>query len=332
MNRLAGIGYRQTSLILAAAVALALPLPSMAQAWKPERPVELVVSCAPGCGPDNAARLMQSILQARRYVEVPITVQNKAGGGGSVAHIYLRQFERNGHYIYHTDRALLTSHAMGRTDNRNVTPIAILFGEYIGVAVKADSPIKSGRDLVERLRKDPASHSIGIATALGNTNHQGVASALKEAGIDVRKTRNVTFSSGAQAITAMLGGHIDVVPVSVGLWVDHVRTGAVRVIAVSSPERLTGALATVPTWREQGSSLVLSNWRAMVGPGGLPAPQVDYWENIFERLVNTDEWKADMARRYSFNSFQRSSAMKKQIEDEYPEVKALLVAMELAKQ
>jgi putative tricarboxylic transport membrane protein len=317
--------------VAAAAVALAAaPLSSSAQTWKPERAVELVVSCAPGCGPDNAARLMQSIFQAKRYVDVPITVQNKAGGGGAVAHIYLKQFERNAHYIYHTDRALLTSHAMGRTDNRNVTPIAILFGEYIGIAVKADSPIRSGRDLIDRLRKDPTAHSFGIATALGNTNHQGVANALRLAGIDVKKTRNVTFPSGAQAITAMLGGHIDVVPVSIGLWADHLKTGAVRVLAVSAPERLT-TLPTVPTWREQGSNVVLSNWRAMVGPGGISPAQVEYWESVYERLNSTDEWKADLARRHALTSFVRSAGMKKQMEEEYPEVKALLVDMELTK-
>jgi putative tricarboxylic transport membrane protein len=110
-----------------------------------------------------------------------------------------------------------------------------------------------------------------------------------------------------------------------------VKTGAVRVIAVTAPERLTGALSTAPTWRDQGFDVVLFNWRAMVGAAGMSAPQVEYWENTFERLVNTEEWKADIARRQAFNSFMRSAAMKKQIDDEYPEVKALLVAMELAK-
>jgi putative tricarboxylic transport membrane protein len=316
--------------VVSAAALAILPLSSLAQSWKPERAVELIVGCAPGCGPDNAARLIQSIFQAKRYVDVPVTVINKPGGGGAAVHAYLKQFERNGHYIYHTDRGLLTGHAMGRTDNRAVTPIAILYGEYIGVAVRADSPIKSGRDLIERLRKEPTVHSIGIATSLGNTNHQGVANAMRLAGIDVRKTRNVTFSSGAQAITAMLGGHIDVVPVSVGLWVDHLKTGAVRVIAVTAAERLS-SLPSVPTWREQGSNVVLSNWRAVVGPGGMSAPQVEYWENAFDRLNNTEEWKADLARRHAAANFVRSAGMKKQMEDEYPEVKALLADMELTK-
>jgi putative tricarboxylic transport membrane protein len=309
----------------------AAPLSTLAQGWQPQRPVEIILGSAPGSGPDISARLMQSVFQSKRFLDVPVTIQNKSGGGGLIARNYLNHFERNGHYLYHTDRGLLTSHAMGRTDMKQITPIAILFGEYIGVAVKADSPIKSGRDLLERLAKDPAAHSIGIATTVGNTNHQGVANALKGAGIDVRKTRNVAFASGALAITAMLGGHIDVVPVSVGLWVDHLKTGAARVIAVTSPERLGGVFADIPTWREQGSNVVLSNWRAIVGPGGIGAPQIEYWENTFERLINTEEWKGDIVRRHGFNSFMRAAVMKQYMDDEYPEVKALLVAMELAK-
>lgn len=331
MNRLGSSALRLKCIHGLAAVLMGLSPTVSAQTWKPERQVEIIVNCAPGCGPDISARLMQSIFQSKRFLDTPITIQNKPGAGGAVAQNYLNQFDRNAHYIYHTDRSLLTSHVMGRTDIGRVTPIAILFGEYIGVAVKADSPIKSGRDLVERLVKDPAAHSVGIATSLGNTNHQGVANALKQAGVDVRKTRNVTFPSGAHAITAMLGGHIDVVPVSVGLWIDHVKTGAVRVIAVTAPERMTGVLADVPTWREQGSNVLLSNWRAIVGSAGFTTPQVEYWENTFERVLGTDEWKADIVRRHGFTSFMRAAAMKKQMADELPEVKALLADMELAK-
>ena len=325
------MGYPARLVLALAALVAAAPVTSGAQGWKPDKSVELIVSCAPGCGPDNAARLMQKIFQAHRLIDAPITIQNKSGGGGIVAQTYLRQFKGNGHYVLSADRGLLVSHALGRYDNTQLTPIAILFGEWIGVAVKADSPIKSGRDLIERLKKDPNAHSLGIATSLGNTNHQGVAMALKTAGIDIRKVRTVTFNSGALAITAMLGGHIDVVPVSVGLWPDHVKTGAARVIAITSPTRMTGALADVPTWREQGADAVLSNWRAFVGPSGMGAAQVAYWENTFERLVETEDWKAELVRRHATPQFMRAAAMKKYMDDEYPAVQALLAALELTK-
>lgn len=73
----------------------------------------------------------------------------------------------------------------------------------------------------------------------------------------------------------MLGGHVDVVPVSIGSWVSYAKAGQVRVIAVSSAKRLPGLFADVPTWREQGMDVVVSNWRTVVGPKNAtrnPAP------------------------------------------------------------
>ena len=319
--------------LIAATLLAGVPPFASAQVWKPERPVELIVGCAPGCGPDNMARLMQRVFQTSRYFDQPMTIQNRAGGGGTLARLYLNQFEGNGHYLYSGDRGMLASHAMGRGGPQytDITPVAVLFGEYIGVAVKADSPIKSGRDLIERLRKDPAAHSFGIATSLGNTNHQGVAGALKSAGIDVRKTRNVTFNSGALAITAMLGGHIDAVPVSLGLWAPHMQTGAVRVIAVSSAERLSGIFSDIPTWREQGANWMVFNWRAMFGPKGMTPGQVTYWESVLQRFVDTPEWKAEMITRNGVPKFMGSAPMRKYMEEEYPEVRAFLTELELAK-
>ena len=320
-------------IVVPAAVFACLSSPVPAQGWKPERPVEIIVACAPGCGPDIAARVMQRIVQTTRYFDPPLTIQNKPGAGGGMARTYLNQFQANGHYLYHADKGVLAAHVMGRSvvSYTELTPVAILFGEYIGIAVKADSPIKSGRDLIERLKKDPAAHSIGIATALGNTNHQGVAGALKSAGIDIRRTRNVTFPSGAAAITAMLGGHIDVVPVSVGLWAPHMTTGAVRVIAVSSAERQPGFFSGIPTWREQGANSVVFNWRAMFGAGGMTPAQVAFWENTFERLVETADWKSEMAARNGIARFMGAALMKKTMEEDYPEVRSMLIDLELAK-
>ena len=304
-----------------------------AQAWKPSQPVEIIVNCAPGCGPDKMGRVMQRIFQASHLVDTAISIQNKTGGGGAVAQTYLNQFAGNGHYLFHTGKSVLTTHAMGRSvaPYTELTPVANLFGEYIGVAVKADSPIKSGRDLIERLRKDPAAISFGIATSLGNTNHQGVAGALKKAGVDIRKTRNVVFQSGALAITAMLGGHIDAVPVSVGSWVPHMKASVVRVIAVSSAERLPGFFASIPTWREQGADSVVSNWRGVFGPRGMSAAQVAYWENVFQRTVETADWKNEMVVLNGLAEFMGATRLKKYLEEDYADIKAFLIELEMAK-
>ncbi len=304
-----------------------------AQGWKPDNPIEIIVNCAPGCGPDRMGRLMAGVFQAQKFFDPAVSVQNKTGGGGAVAQTYLNQFSGNGHYIFHTGKGVLTNHAMGRVaaPYTELAPIANLFGEYIGVAVKADSPIKTGRDLIERLKKDPTSVSFGIATSLGNTNHQGVAGALKAAGVDVRKTRNVVFQSGALAIVAMLGGHIDVVPVSVGSWVPHMKTGAARVIAVSSAQRLPGHFSGIPTWREQGANSVVSNWRGVFGSRGMTPAQVAFWEATFQKLVETPEWKNEMVTLNGLSEFMNAARLKKFMEEDYAEIKAFLVELELAK-
>lgn len=323
-------------LLIAALAAFALmstARDTRAQGWKPERPVEIIVGCTPGCGPDNIARVMQRIFQTHRYLDAPLNIQNRAGAGGGMARTYLNQFEGNGHYLYHGDKGILAARALGRSvvPYTDLTPVAILFGEYIGVAVKADSTIASGADLIERLKKDPTAHSVGIATSLGNINHQGVAGALKLAGIDIKKMRTVTFPSGAAAITAMLGGHIDVVPVSIGLWVPHMKTGAVRVIALAAGERQPGFFSTIPTWREQGANSVVFNWRAMWGPKGMTPAQVAWWDSTFQRLLDTPEWKAEMTLRNGVTKYTGAPAMRKLMEEEYPEVRSFLVELELAK-
>jgi len=322
--------FRELKILLAVALFAGVPLSVAAQQWKPDRQVEIIVPAAPGSGPDNTARTLQSIFHKYRYFYAAVTIQDKTGGAGAVARNYLKQFEGNGHYLYHSDKGVLVAQAIGRRDYNDLTPIAILFGEYIGIAVKADSPIKSGRDLVERLKKDPTAHSIGLGS-IGTVSHQGLASPLRLAGVEIRKIRNVTFSSGALAVTALLGGHVDAVPASLGLWESHMKTGAVRVIAVSSPARLTGAYSDIPTWREQGTDSVVFNWRAMFGPKGVTSAQVAYWEDIFQRITQTPEWITEMDKRDGISQFTPSGAMKKRMEEEYPEIKALLVELKLAK-
>lgn len=324
-----------TAVALAALAAGVLAVHSGAAAaqWKPEKAVEVVVNTAPGSGPDKIARLMQKVMQDMRQPETPLVVVNKPGGGGAVAYTYLNQQAGNGHYIAIASKSLLTAHITGRSpiSYTDVTPIALLIDEYIGIAVRADSPIRTGRELIERLKKDPQAHSFGIATSLGNVNHQAVAAALKVSGIDIRKLKNAIFQSGGTAITALLGGHVDVVPVSIGSWLPHLKAGSVRIIAVSAPKRLTGIFAEVPTWREQGADAVASNWRSVVGPRGLSGPQIAFWESAVQRFVSAPEWQKTIEATHAVSDFMGAAATRREMAEDYVQVKAFLTELELAK-
>ena len=212
-----------------------------------------------------------------------------------------------------------------------MTPVAHLFGEYVCVTVKPDSPLKSGRDLVERIRKDPAALSFGIATSLGGPNHQGVAAALKAGGAEVKSLRNVIFQSGGAASSAMLGGHIDVVPITAAFGASLRANGQVRILAVGSPNRLGGVLADVPTWREQSYDAVVSNWRTIVGPRGMTQAQVAFWEGALKRFSESAEWKKEVEANFWINEFMGRTETLKYLERDHAALKVFLSDLGLVK-
>lgn len=264
--------------------------------WKPDRVVEIIVGTAPGAAPDKTARLIQRLLQTRGLYEGPVTVVNKPGGGNLIAWNYLNQHAGNGHYQMIGNFNVLISRAIGQSPyaHSDYTWIAMLFDEFFAVSVRADSPIANGRDLTARLLKDAGSVVIGVSTSIGGANHLSAALALQRAGVDPRRVKFVAFKGSADSVTALLGGHIDVVATAVSAVVPHVRNGQLRTIAVSSPQRLGGALAAVPTWAEQGIKGTMTNFRAVIAPKGTDAAAVKFWETRYAELAAQDEWKKDL--------------------------------------
>ena len=300
--------------------------------WKPENAVEFIATNAPGGGSDRILRLMQKVIQEQPGMTVPVNVVNKPGGGSSVAYNYLNLHPGDARFFVLASKSLLTNNIVGRGPSYTMlTPVAHLFNEYIAVTVTPDSPIKTGKDLVERLKKDPQAVSFGIATSLGAPNHQGVAVAASKADIDVKKLRAVIFASGGAATTALFGGHIDVVPISVAFATSLLRNGQVRIIAIAAPQRLPGDLAGVPTWREQGYDAVVSQWRGFVGPKDMTASQIAYWEQAFRRLLDSPEWKKELDTNFWQADFRDSAGFRKVLDEDNAELTRFLDDIGLVK-
>jgi putative tricarboxylic transport membrane protein len=265
-------------------------------AWKPDRATEIIVGTAPGAAPDKTARTMQRIWQAKGIYDGPVSVINKPGGGNIIAWTYLNQHPGNGHFLMIGNLNVIISRAIGRSPftHSDFAWIAMLFDEFFALSVRADSAASSGRDVVARLLKDPAAMAIGVSTSLGGANHLSAALALQRAGIDPRRVKFVAFKGSSDSITALLGGHIDAAATAVSAVVPHVRSGQLRTIAVSSPRRLGGPLAAVPTWAEQGVDGTMTNFRAVIAPKDTPAGPVAFWESRFAQLAETEDWKADL--------------------------------------
>jgi putative tricarboxylic transport membrane protein len=328
---------RSRALALAAGLTLGAPLAlvegiATAQEWKPDRPVEIVATNAPGGGSDRIGRILIKILQENRYVPTPINLVNRPGGGGSVAYNYINQRPGDGHFLVMGSRSLITNHIAGHGPSyTELTPVVRLFDEYIAVTVKPVSPIRTGKDLVSFMKRDPTALSFGIATSLGAPNHSGVAAAFKAAGIDMKKMKNVIFASGGAASTALLGGHVDVVPISVAFAASLLRNGQVRLIAVTAPQRLPGILKDVPTWKEQGYDAVVSQWRIFIGPNGMTQGQIAYWENVMRRMMEADDWKKELEENFWRSNFQTGAESRKFLARDHEDAKAFLTELGLAK-
>ena len=303
-------------------------------AWRPQRAVEIVVPTAPGGSIDTTGRLMQRILQSNRLVEVPVVTVNKPGGGQAIAMTYLDQHAGDGHYLLNSTMSLMTGHILGRSkvNYTDYTPLAILFGEAMTLVVRLDSPLKTARDVQERLKSDPNSLAIAIGIAVGGTNHLAVSLVMSSMGVDVKKLKTVVFQANAEAAIALMGGHVDLSPMSVAAAFNAMQQGRLRIIGITTERRGDGPLADIPTLKEQGYNVVFTNTRFMLGPKGMSPAQTAYWDGVLARMVQTDEWKNDIQKNHLDPDYAGSKQSPQRLAALYKQLKGALIDAGLAKE
>ncbi len=313
---------------LGCALLLAVIAPAAAQsvAWKPEKNVEIVTGTGAGGSNEAAARLLQRLFREHRLVVPTTSVVTKPGDGSAIAETYLNRHPGDGHYLALSTPTLLTNRLKdgGSLAHNDVTPITNLFSEYILMAVRIDSPIKTGKDLAERLRAGDPAVSVGISSAFGNHIHIATALVARSAAGDSRKLRVVLYDNGPKAAAAAVSGHVDMVSASAGALLPEMQSGRLRLLGLTAPRRLGGPLAGVPTWKEQGVDAVYSSWRGIVGPRGMSVAQVAYWEDVFLKLAFTDEWLDELRKRSWDSTYLNSSETRKFLEDQSALMKGVL--------
>jgi putative tricarboxylic transport membrane protein len=306
---------------------------AFAQQWAPTKNVEIVVGSAPGGSNDRTGRSIEKLLSDLKFLPTSLTVVNKPGGGGNIMFSYVNQHAGDAHYLMVGTTAMVTNHIVGssKISYQDFTPIASLFNDYVVFAVNANSPTKTGRDLLDRLKKDPQSVPLGFATSLGSHNHIAAGLLMKTFGGNARDLKAVAFKGAAEGITALMGGHLELVTTAGGNVAPHMQSGRLRVIAVAADKRLPGVLASVPTWKEQGINLVYGGWRSIVGPKGLTPQQVAYWESALRKASQSAEWKAELERNYWSDDFVTSAQFRKDLDKDYADMKAVLTDLGLAR-
>jgi putative tricarboxylic transport membrane protein len=321
-----------TRVVVTLGLCFGLPSAIAQTAWKPERNVELVVGASPGGGTDIVARVLQKIFTSQGTLPSAVVV-NKPGGSHTLAWAYLKQHTGDAHYLSIVNEPLVTNRIIGLTplSYRDFTPLTVLFNEYMVFLVKPDSPIKSGRDLLARLKSAPSQLTIGFASAPANNSHFSLGLAAVAAGADLRQLKTVIFKSGGESLTALLGGHIEVGVTPVATAIGHIEAGRLRPIALTSPERLSGPLAAVPTWKDQGANFTYGSWRVAFGPADMSPAEIAFWEAAFKRALAGEDWKKEIARRQQRSSFHTAAETRTFLESEEARLKPLIEELGLVK-
>ena len=273
----------------AAAIAATPSSSTLAQSsWKPDKPVEFVVQASAGGGSDIFARTMAKVLSDEKIVTTPINVVNKPGGSGAVAYSYLSRKKGDPYIIATATGGYITTPVQGQSpvSYKDFTNVAVLCVEdYVGV-VRADSPYKSLKDVIAAAQKKPNSIRFGGSNPGSSDN---IIETRLEKAAKVQ-FNYIPFQSGGEVNAALLGGVVDVASPNPSEAAQLVKAGRLRPIAMFSPERLA-QWKDVPTAKEQGFDVTLSQFRGVVAAGGLDKEQSLFWQNAMVKLFQSAGFK-----------------------------------------
>ena len=305
-----------------------------AQTWTPQRNVEIVVPVPAGGAVDLLARSMQQVWIEQKLLPVASTISNRGGGGHAIAYNYLNQQAGNAQIVGVMSSNLLSSHIAGRMPVTwtDFTPIALLVtGSYYALTVAADSPFKTAREFMDALKKNPAAVAVGLGSSAGASHHTALGLAMLSAGIEVNKVKTVSFNESSALITAMLGGHVVAGMATASNTAQYVESGKLRVLAVSAPKRLPGAFANVPTWTELGYKGTWESWRGLIGPKGMSAAQVAYWEEVCMRVTANEQFRKFAESGDLEPRFMGTQEVRKWLAVQYEDMKLIMLSLGYAK-
>ncbi len=290
----------------------------------------VMAPAAPGGGWDQTARTIQTVMQDEK-ISGSVQVTNVPGAGGTIG---LAQFVNEakgdpaklivGGYVM--VGAILTNASPVTLDQ--ITPIARLTGEYEAIVVPAASEIKTMADLVAKLKADPGSVSWGGGSA-GGTDHITVGLIAKAAGVDPTKINYIAFAGGGEALAAILGSQVTAGVSGYGEFAEQVKTGALRVLAITSDAKIDGIDA--PTLKESGVDVSIQNWRMIAAAPGITPEQTAAINADVEKMVNSKGWQDALAAKGWANTYLAGDEFKAQLAKDIEATGAILKDIGLVK-
>lgn len=289
--------------------------------------LRIMAPASPGGGWDQTSRTAEQALKSadpnRKY-----EVYNVPGAGGTIGLAQLAGEKGNGNLLMTMGLVMVGAIEQNKSKVTlaDTTPIAKLTEEYEIVVVPADSPLKSLDDLVAAWKADPAKVSVAGGSA-GGTDHIVAGLMAKAAGVDPKQVNYIAHSGGGEALNALLGNKVTIGISGVGEFAEHVKSGKLRALGVTSADRLPDLDA--PTLRAGGLDVEVANWRGFVAPSGLSDADKQALTDLVTKMHDTQAWKDAVAKNGWIDSFQTGQEFADYLNAEQVRVKGIIAEMGL---
>ena len=265
--------------------AMAQNSPATAAKFPEGKPVEMTVMFGAGSAADVTARHLAEGMA--KILQSPVPVVNRTGGGGAMGYTHVSQQKPDGYSIIWNSNSISTNYYSGtlQFDYTAFDPVARVSVEIPALAVRADSPWNTLKDLVEYAKANPEKVRVGNS-GTGSHTHFAASALFATAGA---KTVDVPFGAG-QAVVNLLGSRIEATVQLPAALVAHVKSGDLRILAVLGSRR-DAVFPDVPTAQEQGYKVALDMWRGIAVPKGTPKPVIAKLEEAVKKTVESNEFK-----------------------------------------
>lgn len=300
---------------LIAAVLAGLPLAAARSQDFPARPVRVVVGFPPGGGTDLVARPLAQKVQG--IFGQSVVVDNRAGANGSVGLEVVAKSPPDGYTIGHVNSSVVVTNPLLYRNlavnvERDLVPVCTVADSAVVLAVPADLPARDLRELVALAKVKPGQLNFGSG-GLGSVDHLSFEVLKRQTGVEFL---HVPYRGGGPALNDMIGGRVQLMISSYGMYKGQVDAGRVRIVAVLAPERHP-ALPDVPTGVEQGwPDLIVPAWQGIVAPAQTPAAILDKVEAAYRGALADPEVKALLISLGYFPTFRGQKDAARMIRDE----------------
>ncbi|MDP1991431.1 MAG: tripartite tricarboxylate transporter substrate binding protein [Syntrophales bacterium] len=283
----------------------------------PSKSIEVVVGFAPGGGTDMVARAISDV--AAKYIGQPLVVNNKPGATGIIGSQYVYNAKPDGYTLLVAGGSETVSvpHFKELPFNpiTDFDPVIRLMVERVGFYVRTDSPWKTMKDFIADAKQNPEKYTYGTA-GVGGIHHASMLVTEKRTGI---RLINVPQKGGAENLTALAGGHVNVAMASPNEAYALVQGGRVRCLAITALER-SPTEPNTPTMRELGYDVYIDNQKGFVVRKGVPAPIRQKLHDAVKKAYDDPQFRASADKLKLELSYLNGEDFRKALKSMYDQI------------